>query len=105
MKLSKQDNNRLLEYVHQYNIDRPISQKMTFDCYVHEIYTEGNETILSCEVIKPEPPEGCDESNIKVSEKIGSHILIKMSNVEDSVKNIIFIPFLRDKKISDIYEF
>lgn len=76
MRLSKQDNIRLLEYVNQYNFDKPIDKKITLDCYVHEIYREDNDTILSCEIINPLVPQGCDESNVaKSSYKIGRIVL------------------------------
>ena len=103
MKLSNQDNNKLVEYVNQFNIGKSINDKVAMDCYVSEIYAKDDDVILECEIIKPIPPEGCPEENVgKSSGIIGTKLSLKLSDIDTSLVDNVITPFLRDKKISEI---
>jgi hypothetical protein len=87
IKLTREDNDVILQHIDRYNDGRSISDKCAMDSYIHRIVFKDTDILFDIEVIKAKPPIGCTEDHIGASrDEVGSRHILSISEIDPELK-------------------
>jgi hypothetical protein len=93
MKLTKLDNDIIVEHIYELNKSVDTGDKMAIDVYINSIeFLDNDDVVFNCIRIKPIVDDSCgitEDTVGKSKKEIGEDISCKLSEFEEVYKNVL----------------